>query len=280
MHRFFFTAWLLLTVFLMAVSQTPAPNSTDDLKDCKQVALETSLGRIVVALYNETPQHRDNFLKLVNQHFYDGVLFHRVIKDFMVQTGDPDSRTATPGQQLGGGDPGYTLPAEIVFPQRYHKRGALAAARTPDQVNPERRSSGSQFYIVTGKVATIDEMQRYAQNLEQVAKHALFNKLAQQHVDTIRAMYQRGDTAGLDSLQTQLVAQMEADYAAAPVAYSAQQVQTYTTQGGTPFLDGQYTVFGEVVEGMDVVNKIQEAECDPSDRPKQDIKILSATVLN
>ena len=131
-------------------------NATDTLT---QVELKTSLGDIVVALYNETPKHRDNFIKLVNDGYYDGVLFHRVIKDFMVQTGDGNSKTATPGQMLGDGDPGYTIPAEFVYPKYFHKRGALAAARTGDQVNPERASSGSQFYIVTGKLYSSSELE-------------------------------------------------------------------------------------------------------------------------
>ena len=143
--------------------------------------ITTSLGDIEVVLYNETPQHRDNFIKLVQEKYYEGVLFHRVIKDFMVQTGDGNSKNAAPGQMLGSGDPGYTVPAEIVYPRFYHKKGVLAAARTADQVNPERRSSGSQFYIVTGKVYNMPQLQQMAQQMEMNAKQAIFQRLVAPH---------------------------------------------------------------------------------------------------
>ena len=159
MKRIFFLSFVMAAFTLMSCSaNTPAGESTESApataktndNQMTKVELQTSLGNIVVELYNETPQHRDNFIKLVKEGYYDGVLFHRVIKDFMIQTGDGNSKTAGPNTMLGDGDPGYTIPAEFVYPQYFHKRGALAAARTGDQVNPERRSSGSQFYIVTG----------------------------------------------------------------------------------------------------------------------------------
>jgi cyclophilin family peptidyl-prolyl cis-trans isomerase len=165
----------------------------------KEVLIETSLGNITIALYNETPLHRDNFIKLVNEKFYDGVLFHRIIQGFMIQTGDPDSKTAKKGQRLGSGGPGYTIPAEFVA-KYSHKRGVVAAARQGDQVNPKRESSGSQFYIVD--------------NPE-----------------------------------------------------------------GAHFLDGQYTIFGEVTKGMDIVDRIAAKQKDQADRPIEDIKIISAKVV-
>ena len=244
-----------------------------------RVKLETSLGDIIVELYNDTPKHRDNFLKLAGDGFYDGVLFHRVIKDFMIQTGDPKSKTATPDTQLGDGDPGYTLEAEIVFPKLYHKRGALAAARTGDQVNPERRSSGSQFYIVTGQVYQPAQMEQMKQQLEFGAKQGIFNRMASQHRAEIQRMQQAGDQAGLNALQQQLIDATEAEYAANPVTLTQEQISTYTTIGGTPHLDNQYTVFGEVVEGMDVVDKIQNVATGRADRPTTDVRIIKATVL-
>lgn len=249
----------------------------------KEVEIKTSLGDITVKLYGDTPQHQENFLKLAKEGFYNGTLFHRVINQFMVQAGDPDSKTAKSGQRLGSGDMGYTIPAEIVYPKHYHKRGALAAARTGDNVNPERRSSGSQFYIVTGKTATEAEVRQMAAQAgqNQQAMQAEFNRLVQEHMTEIKQMQANKDYAGLDRLQNELIAQVEQKFAntAAP-EIPEQLIKDYTTIGGTPFLDQQYTVFGEVVKGMDVVEKIEKAQTDSNDRPKEDIKIISMKVLD
>lgn len=186
------------------------------------------MGRMVVALYNETPEHRDNFLKLVQEGFYDSLLFHRVIPGFMVQGGDPESRSAAPGQMLGNGGPGYTVPAEIV-PGLVHTKGALAAARQGDQVNPEKRSSGSQFYLVQGKPFQPNELD--------------------------------------------MVAQRASRYGT-PVTYSEEQKETYATEGGAPHLDGSYTVFGEVIEGLDVIDRIAAVQRDGRDRPVSDVRMF------
>lgn len=244
-----------------------------------KVAFETTLGNIVVKLYNETPKHRDNFLKVVNDSVYNGVLFHRVIKDFMIQTGDPSSKTAEAGQQLGSGDLGYTVEAEFVYPQYFHKKGALAAARTGDAVNPERRSSASQFYIVTGKSYSPLQVEMMEQRMGDQKKEDIFSGLVRERVDSIRNMQAAGDSLGLEELQNELIALTEAEYAKNPLKFTPAQVEAYTTVGGTPHLDGQYTVFGEVVEGMDVVDKIQQAVTDQADRPVDDIKIISAKVV-
>lgn len=244
-----------------------------------KVVFETTLGNIVVKLYNETPKHRDNFLKVVNDSVYNGVLFHRVIKDFMIQTGDPSSKTAEAGQQLGSGDLGYTVEAEFVYPQYFHKKGALAAARTGDAVNPERRSSASQFYIVTGKSYSQQQVEMMEQRMGDQKKEDIFSGLVRERVDSIRNMQAAGDSLGLEELQNELIALTEAEYAKNPLKFTPAQVEAYTTVGGTPHLDGQYTVFGEVVEGMDVVDKVQQAATDPSDRPVDDIKIISAKVV-
>lgn len=244
-----------------------------------KVVFETTLGNIVVKLYNETPKHRDNFLKVVNDSVYNGVLFHRVIKDFMIQTGDPSSKTAEAGQQLGSGDLGYTVEAEFVYPQYFHKKGALAAARTGDAVNPERRSSASQFYIVTGKSYSPLQVEMMEQRMGDQKKEDIFSGLVRERVDSIRNMQAAGDSLGLEELQNELIALTEAEYAKNPLKFTPAQVEAYTTVGGTPHLDGQYTVFGEVVEGMDVVDKIQQAVTDQADRPVDDIKIISAKVV-
>lgn len=190
------------------------------------VRIETSVGVIRVALHDDTPKHRDNFLKLVEKGHYDGTLFHRVISDFMIQGGDPDSRNAAPGKLLGAGDVGYTIPAEIQVPYYYHLRGSLAAAREGDEVNPEMRSSGCQFYIVWGKKygpATLKKMRA---------------SLEEKGIETTSQMY-----------------------------------DDYQQYGGTPHLDGAYTVFGEVIEGLEIVEKIQSVATDPNDRPLEDVVV-------
>lgn len=244
-----------------------------------KVEVTTSLGSFTVLLYGDTPRHRDNFLKLVKEGAYDGTLFHRVISNFMVQAGDPDSKTAKPGQQLGAGDVGYTLEAEINFPRHYHKRGALAAARQGDQVNPQRRSSGCQFYVVTGDKYTDQQLNQFDRRLEQSGMQAHFNKLAQENMDSIRALQQKRDSAGLHALQDRLIAQTEEWAKANPLRMTQEMRQDYTTIGGTPHLDNEYTVFGEVVSGMDVIDKIEKVETDRSDRPVEDVKILSMKVV-
>ena len=259
-------------------SQSSAtPGKTDN--NMTKVELETTYGNIVVELYNETPQHRDNFIKLVNSGYYDGVLFHRVIKDFMIQTGDGNSKTAGPDTSLGDGDPGYTIEAEFVYPKYFHKRGALAAARTGDQVNPERRSSGSQFYIVTGKIYGSDELKAMTQRLADVQKQDIFRRLIMENRAKIEEMQKNHDNDGLTAFQNELIQQTEAEAAKDPFSLTDEQLNAYTSIGGTPHLDGQYTVFGEVIEGMDVVDKIQNVTTGRMDRPTVDVKIIKARVL-
>ena len=250
--------------------------TTADEKDAL-VEIKTTEGDIIVELYNDTPLHRDNFLKLVDEGFYDGVLFHRVINDFMIQTGDPQSKNAVSGQMLGGGDPGYTIEAEIVYPKHYHKRGALAAARTGDNVNPEKRSSGSQFYIVTGKPTDARQLEMMEMRKHDQELQTTFRRLVNEHRDSIESMQKAGNEEGLEQLRQQLIKETEATVDIQPLPEN--MVNDYQTIGGTPHLDGAYTVFGEVVEGMDVVDKIQKAETDGSDRPLQDIKVISAKVI-
>lgn len=243
------------------------------------VEIKTTEGCLTVRLFGDTPRHRDNFVKLAKEGYYNGVLFHRVINEFMVQTGDPDSKTAPAGKMLGSGGPGYDIEAEIVYPAHFHKRGALAAARQGDQVNPERRSSGSQFYIVTGKAyndSTLNQMER---QLQMMQKQNIFNDLAREHRDSIMTLRRNRDQAGLQALQDELVAITEKKAAEAPARLTSEQREAYTTTGGTPHLDNQYTVFGEVVDGMDVIDKIEKVETDSHDRPLKDVKILSMRVL-
>jgi peptidyl-prolyl cis-trans isomerase B (cyclophilin B) len=200
-----------------------------------EVLFETTAGNIRIALYDETPLHRDNFLKLTKMGIYDSLLFHRVIKDFMIQSGDTNSKHAKPGQLLGTGDFDYTTEAEFRLPQIFHRRGVVAMAREGDDKNPERRSSACQFYIVWGKI--LDDAK-------------------------IAKVQERLDSATQGS-----------------VKLTPEMIVAYKTIGGTPHLDGQYTVFGEVIEGMEVVDKIQQVKTDKNDRPLEDIRILRATVV-
>lgn len=236
-----------------------------------KVKISTTLGDIVVRLYDETPLHRDNFIKLVKEGYYNGTLFHRVIKDFMIQGGDPESKDATPGAQYGTGGPGYTIEAEIK-PELIHKRGALAAARQGDEVNPERRSSGSQFYIVWGQTYKEGQMRQLEKQMDMQMQQAIFNKLVAEHRSEIMQLRKARNQEGLMELQSDLQAQTYATFQSMPnKGLTEAQKQAYTTIGGTPHLDGQYTVFGEVEEGLDIVEKIQATKTLRGDRPMEDI---------
>lgn len=221
---------LSLSLIICQLSVSPVLAQTKNT----EVLFETTAGNIRIALYDETPQTRDNFLKITKMGIYDSLLIHRVIKDFMIQSGDTNSKHAKPGQLLGTGDFDYTTEAEFRLPQIFHRRGVVAMARESDKVNPERRSSACQFYIVWGKIL----------NDQQIAKAQL-----------------RLDSATQGS-----------------VKLTPEMIEVYKTIGGTPHLDGQYTVFGEVTEGMDIIEKIQAVQTDKNDRPLEDIRILKATV--
>ena len=245
----------------------------------EKVKITTTLGNITVRLYDETPLHRDNFLKLAKEGFYNGTLFHRVIKDFMIQGGDPDSKGAPAGKALGMGGPDYTIEAEIK-PGLIHKRGALAAARQGDEVNPERRSSGSQFYIVWGQQYKEGQMGQLAKQMKMQALNTVFNRLATERKAQIMELRRNRDRAGLQELQDELEALAHAEVESQQLGLSELQRQTYTTLGGTPHLDGQYTVFGEVVEGLDVVERIQHAATGRNDRPVEDVAMEYLTIIN
>jgi peptidylprolyl isomerase/peptidyl-prolyl cis-trans isomerase B (cyclophilin B) len=221
MMRTYFTVLLMISCFIVFTGYSQ--------EAAKIVEIHTDEGKIKVKLYNDTPLHRDNFLKHVAEHRYNDLLFHRVIKHFMIQAGDVTSKNASPDQRLGDGDLGYTIPAEIVYPKYFHKKGMLCAARTGDDINPERASSATQFYIVTGKFFTEIELDRMQQ--------------------------------------------------AQGIIFTPEQRHAYMEEGGTPHLDGKYTVFGEVVSGMKVVDKIQMADTNESDRPLKDVRIKSMKLV-
>ncbi|MCS2507007.1 peptidylprolyl isomerase [Phocaeicola vulgatus] len=242
------------------------------------VKLETTMGNITVALYNETPKHRDNFIKLVKEGVYDSTLFHRVIKQFMIQAGDPDSKNASDTAMLGSGDVGYTIPAEFN-PKFFHKKGVLAAARQGDDVNPEKASSGCQFYIVTGRKFTEPQLLGMENKINEQREEALFDSPARQHMKEIYKMRKAGDNAGLLELQDTLEAQArELADKEEKFRFTPEQIKAYSTIGGAPHLDGSYTVFGEVTEGMEVVDNIEIAKTNRADRPIENIRILKASI--
>lgn len=220
--------FIYLIVIILMVMNFQVAEAQDEKETL--VLIETDMGKIKVKLYNDTPLHRDNFIKNVQEHLYDGLLFHRVIRQFMVQAGDIHSKDAPADKHLGDGDPDYTIPAEIVYPKHYHKAGALCAARTADEVNPKRESSASQFYIVTGKFFTSMELDK-----------------------------------------------MEKEKG---MKFTDEERHSYMLEGGRPDLDGQYTVFGEVVDGLKSVFKIQMVETNSEDdRPLKNIKIKTMKIV-
>ena len=273
--------WILLIILACSAVACKSGQKKDGNMEKETVLkIETSMGDTKVKLYNETPKHRDNFIKQAKDGTYNGTLFHRVIKDFMVQAGDPESKTAPKGKMLGSGDVGYTVPAEFVYPKYFHKKGALSAARQGDEVNPKKESSGCQFYIVTGKVFNDSTLLNMEQQKNQNKVTEAFNALAQKHMKEIYKMRKANDQDGLYALQDTLFIQAEAEAAKQPdFHFTPEQIKAYTTVGGTPHLDGEYTVFGEVVEGMDIVDKIQQVKTDRSDRPEEDVKIINVSVI-
>lgn len=245
-----------------------------------RLKIKTTEGDIIIRLYDETPKHRDNFLKLAKEGYFNGTLFHRVIKNFMIQGGDPDSKNAPKGKMLGTGGPDYTIPAEFVYPQYFHKRGALSAARTGDEVNPDKESSGSQFYIVWGKTFKPAELKQMEHQMAMQQEQQVFNQLTREHHEEIMNLRRNRDRVGLQELQDKLIEQTKITCKQqGKPSFTEEQIEVYTNVGGTPFLDNQYTVFGEVEEGLDIVGRIQNCDTDRNDRPTEDVKIETVALL-
>lgn len=275
--------FLIICIIIAAITSCGAStkNNSKNMSSENQtiVKFETNVGDFTVALYNETPKHKENFIKLVKEGMYDSTLFHRVIKQFMVQAGDPKSKNASDTATLGAGDVGYTIPAEFNN-ELFHKKGALAAARQGDEVNPEKASSGCQFYIVTGRKFTEPKLLDMENQINEQREENIFNSLAQKHMKEIYKMRKAGDNEGLLELQDTLESQASAmAMEEEPFKFTKKQIDAYTTIGGTPHLDGAYTVFGEVIEGMDTIEKIENSKTGRADRPTNDIRILKATVV-
>lgn len=240
------------------------------------VKISTEYGDIKVRLYDKTPKHRDNFLKLVGEKFYDGLLFHRVINHFMIQGGDPTSRNAAPDVMLGEGDVGYQLDAEFV-PEYFHKKGVLAAAREGDNANPERKSSGAQFYIVQGQVYTPERLESVVKSVNERRKVSLYEKMKDQYKDDFARLQEANDMRALNDLSEKLTRECDSLFVNEELVLTELQKEAYTTVGGTPHLDGQYTVFGEVIEGLDVLDKIAAVKTNDFDRPVKDVVIKRIT---
>lgn len=238
---------------------------------------------MVIGLYDATPKHKENFIKLVKDGFYDGLLFHRVMKDFMIQAGDPQSKDAESGVQLGNGGPGYQIDAEFVD-TLIHKKGALAAARQPDNVNPDKKSSGSQFYIVQGKKFSKEELDQIEQSQAQNIKNQILqNLLSQPENEELRkrleALSKVGNQKELNFTIQQITPTIEAEYQKLNLGYREKEVEIYGNIGGYAYLDGSYTVFGEVLEGLEVIDKIAANKVDDRNRPNEDIKIIKAKIV-
>jgi len=246
---------LALISFLFILASTTAMAQ----EKRSRLVIETDSGNMVIELFNETPAHRDNFLKLAKQGFYTGTSFHRVIENFMIQGGDPNSKEGAEGAP-GSGGPGYTIPAEI-HPELFHHKGALSAARKGDNVNPNRESSGSQFYIVQGKKTNPTELKKFEERLNFDRKNAISREFFAEpenaeYVNRIKTAQSEGNQDEIKAVMDEVSPLMGARFEDKAFTYTEEQIETYNTIGGTPFLDMQYTVFGQVVDGLDVIDKL------------------------
>jgi cyclophilin family peptidyl-prolyl cis-trans isomerase len=267
----------------LAQTKTNVHSTVKTLPDDKVTSVEkeihfeisTSYGAMRGKLYNSTPKHRDNFIRLINEKYFDSLLFHRVISQFMIQGGDPESRGAEAGKPLGNGGPGYTIPAEIRN-DLFHKKGALSAARQPDNVNPEKRSSGSQFYVVQGRVYSdqmlaTQELRINQSRLNQAIRAFLGKPENKADLDAISWCQKEKQTDSINKIIARI--KPFAMNGAEEFQFSEGQKQAYSKIGGTPHLDANYTVFGEIYDGLDIIDKIAGADTDGRDRPLSDVKM-------
>lgn len=259
----------ILFLFVLNFSYGNKPQSGENSD--KMVLIKTKFGNMKVKLYNETPLHRDNFLKLTREGLYNDLLFHRVINGFMIQGGDPDSKGATSKKQLGGGDIGYQIPAEINR-KYFHKKGALAAARTGDNVNPERKSSGCQFYIVQGRVYNGPTLTKFEEKQKNQMVQAEVNRITKDKQKELQRLQKEEKRDSVELVKNEIIKQAESQVDVSKYSFSNEQRSAYSTIGGTPQLDGAYTVFGEVVEGLNIIDSIANVKTAPGDRPLEDIK--------
>lgn len=260
---------LLIFLALFSFLATGCAQKKDQL-----VTIKTRFGDMVAILYDATPKHKANFLKLVKEHYYDSLLFHRVMEGFMIQGGDPDSRHAAKGQRLGNGGPGYTIDAEFN-PKLFHEKGALSAARLSDQMNPQKASSGSQFYIVQGTKHTEEEITLDPQKLGNALQQFFQKAENKVYFDSVNAFFRSGDQAGYEAYMKRLTPVVEKQLGVSlQKDVSPEMIKAYTTVGGAPHLDGQYTVFGKVISGLEVIDKIAAQPTDQYNRPIEDIRMV------
>ncbi len=235
-----------------------------------KILIETDFGNMEVILYDETPLHRDNFLKLTSDGYFNGLLFHRVIENFMIQGGDPSSKKGESAELIGSGGPGYTIPAEIND-SLIHKKGVIAAARKEDNVNPEKKSSGSQFYIVQGTIFTDEQLDLIEKQNNKTNLQTIFSEIFEEKEIKYLAQDKEPDYNKIyDEARNKAEEKISGKE---PFRFSEKARETYKTIGGTPHLDGSYTVFGEVVSGIDVIDKIASVEVDSNNKPLNDIKM-------
>jgi len=249
--------------------------NTPDISDNTIVLVKTTYGDIKIKLYSDTPIHRSNFLKLINSGFYEGVSFHRVIKDFMIQAGDPDTKSITPNKSADSLK-SYTIPAEINS-KYFHKRGAVAAARQGNNINPEMRSAGTQFYIVQGNKLTDDELNSAEQRINNNIKQAVYYKILNSTSDSIRLSGKSLTAAEIQEIASDKMFQFLTS--SDKYKISEEQRLVYKTIGGTPILDGTYSIFGEVIDGLDIVERISLVLTDSKDKPINDIKIIKIKIV-
>lgn len=269
--------WTLIFLFAALIGSSSFGWAGQTKKE-QMIQIETEYGIIKIKLFDETPLHRDNFIKLIREGFYTDLLFHRVIRNFMIQGGDPKSKNAEPGKMLGNGDLEYTLAPEIN-PKFFHHRGVLAAARQGDQVNPERKSSASQFYILQGKVFRAGELDSMQTQLEESRKTGMMQSRVKAIEPELNKLSGEGKQAEVMALINSLRDSVTKEAAKLPpLRFSEEQKKAFTTIGGYPPLDNKYTIFGEVTEGMDVVDKIAQQPVDQNNRPNKDIK-FSITLI-
>jgi peptidyl-prolyl cis-trans isomerase B (cyclophilin B) len=256
-------------IFLFFIMSSCAQNPENDYV----VTIKTSYGDMVAILYDETPKHKENFIKLASEHYYDSLLFHRIIQGFMIQGGDPNSKKASPGQPLGSGGPGYTIDAEINT-RFYHEKGALSAARLGDNVNPTKASSGSQFYIVQGTKMNEADLSVDPQKFNMAMQTYFQNPANKQVYDSLAKIYQSGDMHAYQKFLSDITPQVEKETGISTKRnVDPAKVKAYSTVGGAPHLDGEYTVFGKVIHGLEVIDKIASQPKDRSDRPTEDIRM-------
>jgi peptidylprolyl isomerase len=262
-----------ISFLLCLISVISCKSSTNN--ENSTVLIKTSLGDMKIKLYDNTPIHRDNFIRLVNSRFYDGISFHRVIKNFMIQAGDPETKSPS-SKKITDSLKTYTIPAEFN-PMYFHKKGALAAARQGDDVNPQKRSSGTQFYIVEGVKSTDDELNQIELRTNSIIKQSKFNSFIKATTDSVRMSGKEATDSEIQQIASIKMYQFLSSYK--DFKLSDEQRNAYKTSGGTPRLDGTYTVFGEVTEGLDIIDKIADVPTDSNDKPLNDVKIIKIKIV-